>query len=395
MDINRPAARALQAAAEAGLVRRYGQVAGDARDRLAEELGLSQAKGVDPHSWLVLAQSAEAWREAGMSVFAGFPPGNSLIAYCLGISEIDPIAHGLLFETWYRNRTPEELGHLLAVPEAEIERVSQELCESWVGLAGRPRPRVRVRLNGHTTVWLRTTGCPGLGFPVDIDASPLPDRLGPRPDFDLIVNTPEVYASLAAGETLKRWLFKPSPSNSGLLPMRKKLGDWQEMAPPIAESAAMDYAARMRPRNLNDLAILIGLCQPRPVAAGALDKLIAGRNGGERDAMPHPAAESVLSETYGVLVFDEQAIRILSAVSKLPVQDAYRIWASEWSCGSEETYQRRMAGFRSWLREAGCEAEALAVYDWLAARRGHTSQKAICIRTAVLACAAAYAGVIA
>jgi DNA polymerase-3 subunit alpha len=82
------------------------------------------------------------------------------------------------------------------------------------------------------------------------------------------------------------------------------------------ESSGMkDYLRKLRPENLNDLAAMNALYRPGPLKGGVVDLYINRKHGVEKVAYEHPLLESILKETYGVIVFQEQAIKIASEMA--------------------------------------------------------------------------------
>src|SRR5438477_3034982 len=105
----------LQELARAGLRRRYGPSPGDALEaRLAHELGVIEKMGFAGY-FLVVWDSIRYAREQGVAVGPGRgSSAGSLTAYCLGITNIDPIRYGLLFE---RFLNPERI----SMPDMDID----------------------------------------------------------------------------------------------------------------------------------------------------------------------------------------------------------------------------------------------------------------------------------
>ena len=105
----------LQELARAGLRRRYGPNPGDALEaRLAHELGVIEKMGFAGY-FLVVWDFIRYAREQGVAVGPGRgSSAGSLTAYCLGITNIDPIRYGLLFE---RFLNPERRG----APDIDID----------------------------------------------------------------------------------------------------------------------------------------------------------------------------------------------------------------------------------------------------------------------------------
>ena len=89
----------LEAGCVEGLKVRYGEpVPPDALDRLAHELGIINAKGYAAY-FLIVADFVKWAKERGIGVGPGRgSAAGSIIAYALGITNLDPISNGLLFE---------------------------------------------------------------------------------------------------------------------------------------------------------------------------------------------------------------------------------------------------------------------------------------------------------
>ena len=105
----------LQQLAREGLRRRYGPSAGDAvEQRLAHELAVIEKMGFAGY-FLVVWDFIRYARERGVAVGPGRgSSAGSLVAYCLGITNIDPIRYGLLFE---RFLNPERV----SMPDMDID----------------------------------------------------------------------------------------------------------------------------------------------------------------------------------------------------------------------------------------------------------------------------------
>jgi len=101
--------------AHAGLKRRYGANPGDAIEaRLAHELSVIEKMGFAGY-FLVVWDFIRYAREQGIAVGPGRgSSAGSLTAYCLGITNVDPIRYGLLFE---RFLNPERI----SMPDMDID----------------------------------------------------------------------------------------------------------------------------------------------------------------------------------------------------------------------------------------------------------------------------------
>ncbi|HET7353803.1 MAG TPA: DNA polymerase III subunit alpha, partial [Gaiellaceae bacterium] len=83
---------------EAGAAKRYGTVTPELRERLKFELKTIKEMGFSDY-FLIVADLISFARRNGVSVGPGRgSSAGSLVAYCLEITDVDPIAYGLLFE---------------------------------------------------------------------------------------------------------------------------------------------------------------------------------------------------------------------------------------------------------------------------------------------------------
>ncbi|MFF6778279.1 DNA polymerase III subunit alpha [Streptomyces sp. NPDC012637] len=113
---------------------------------------------------------------------------------------------------------------------------------------------------------------------------------GTRPDVDAVPpGDPDTYRLIRSTETL---------------------GCFQ-----IESPGQRDLVGRLQPENFHDLVVDISLFRPGPVAADMVRPFIAARHGRAPARYPHPDLEDALKETYGVVVFHEQIIEIVSIMT--------------------------------------------------------------------------------
>src|SRR5262249_43987988 len=105
----------LEHLAREGLARRYGTSPGEAIEaRLAHELSIIEKMGFAGY-FLVVWDFIHYARQRGIAVGPGRgSSAGSLVAYCLGITNVDPIRYGLLFE---RFLNPERI----SMPDMDID----------------------------------------------------------------------------------------------------------------------------------------------------------------------------------------------------------------------------------------------------------------------------------
>jgi DNA polymerase-3 subunit alpha len=83
-----------------------------------------------------------------------------------------------------------------------------------------------------------------------------------------------------------------------------------------------DLLMRLKPDRLEDLIAANALYRPGPMVL--IDDYIARKHGAEWTA-PHPVVKEVLEETFGIMVYQEQVMRICNLLGKIPMGRAYRL----------------------------------------------------------------------
>ncbi|MBO8185551.1 DNA polymerase III subunit alpha [Streptomyces spirodelae] len=83
----------------------------------------------------------------------------------------------------------------------------------------------------------------------------------------------------------------------------------------IESPGQRELIGRLQPETFHDLVVDISLFRPGPVGADMVRPFIEARHGRRRIRHPHPGLAEPLAETYGVAIFHEQVIRILSRLT--------------------------------------------------------------------------------
>lgn len=110
---------------------------------------------------------------------------------------------------------------------------------------------------------------------IDIDNLPLDD--------------PEVYKIFASGQTIGIFQFE--------------------------SSGMRDYMRRLGPENLTDITVMNALYRPGPLDSGMIDTYIACKRGESKVEFLHPGLKEILGDTYGVIVFQEQVLKIANRLA--------------------------------------------------------------------------------
>jgi len=80
---------------------------------------------------------------------------------------------------------------------------------------------------------------------------------------------------------------------------------------------------RLEPSCLEDLIAAVALYRPGPLQSGMVEDFINRRHGREQISYPDPAFEPILKPTYGVIVYQEQIMRIAQRIARMRMGDAY------------------------------------------------------------------------
>lgn len=79
---------------------------------------------------------------------------------------------------------------------------------------------------------------------------------------------------------------------------------------------------KVNPVTFDDLCAATALGRPGPMDAGMVEQYTDRKNGEEEVVFPHWSVEPILSETYGVIVYQEQIMRLVQALAGMTPVDA-------------------------------------------------------------------------
>lgn len=414
---------ALAALAHAGLRERYGpDPAPDVGERLVRELAAINRHGYAP-LFLVTADIARHAHEIDIPVSTRGSVANSLVAYCAGITTVDPVANNLLFERFlspartdppdidldfcsrrrdevldYVRRTygadrvalvatistmrarsaVRETAKTYGLGDAEIKRLIAGLPTGWLShrrrdasitvedvlselddlrwrqivrsaasLIGQPHhlslhPGGVVITPGPLTDTVPLQWAPK-GFLTtqfdhhDLEALGLPkiDLLGVRaltvlahsaelvrrhyePGFRL-ADIPVPSAGSGRGPSASAGAAADSHTGD-LLARGETIGVFQ-----CESTGARRTLRQLRARTVWDLAVANALFKPGPASGGMATAFVRRYRGEEQVRFLHPALAPILRETQGVLLFQEQILRVARDIAGLSWAKADRL----------------------------------------------------------------------
>ncbi len=388
-----------------GLRGRCGSSPADAVvERLRYELGVISKMGFSGYFLVVWDFIAHARRQ-GIAVGPGRgSSAGSLVAYCLGITNVDPIRYGLIFERFLNperismpdmdidfadDRRDEviryvverygadrvahiitfgtmgakavirDVARVLGFSYGEADRIAKmipgfplnitldESIEKAPALAEQVRrePRVAELWNVAKALEGCTRHASVHASAVVISDEPLMDRVPLYKD----PKRPELITGLAMGPIEKLGLLKMDflglktltvivdtvrlireARGIGLDPDLLPLDDaaaYQLLAEAKTfgvfqlESAGMrDALRRLKPQRIEDIIAMVALYRPGPM--DLIDEFINRKHGRSPIAYEHPRMERHLQETYGIMVYQEQVMRLAADLAGLTLGEA-------------------------------------------------------------------------
>ncbi|MGL6132134.1 MAG: DNA polymerase III subunit alpha, partial [Fusobacteriaceae bacterium] len=79
---------------------------------------------------------------------------------------------------------------------------------------------------------------------------------------------------------------------------------------------------RLKPERFNDIIALLALYRPGPLGSGMVDNFINCKNGIEKIRYPDSTLKDVLQETYGVILYQEQVMKIAQIMADYTLAEA-------------------------------------------------------------------------
>jgi DNA polymerase-3 subunit alpha len=178
------------------------------------------------------------------------------------------------------------------------------------------------------------------------------------------LDDPEVYRLLADGET------------AGLFQL---------------ESSGMtDLLRRLRPRQFEDLVAALALFRPGPLGSGMIDDFVDRRHGRQPIEYLHPSLEPILAETYGVMVYQEQVMQVVSTMADFSLAEADLLRRAVAKKKTQEMAQHREAFLRGALARGTEPMVAERVFELIAHFAGYGFNKSHTAPYALIAYRTAY-----
>lgn len=149
-----------------------------------------------------------------------------------------------------------------------------------------------------------------LAFVAATDSSPDERRTlaVPQPGLTGVHGLPGVHGQI--GLPALAGIPLDDPETFRLLQAGETIGCFQ------LESAGMrELLRKLRPENLEDIIAVLSLYRPGPWDSGTVDAFLRRRKGKEPVTFLHPLLAPILSSSYGLLLYQEQVMKIAEAVA--------------------------------------------------------------------------------
>jgi DNA-directed DNA polymerase III PolC len=144
------------------------------------------------------------------------------------------------------------------------------------------------------------------------------------------------------------------------------------------ESPAMRHLLRMlEARTLDDTVAAVALVRPGPAESGMKEAFCRRRRGLEPVSFPHERLRATLGETQGILLYEEDVMRVASALCGLPLAEGETLRRAIAHARGDDEFRFLERGFVAQATRAGItEPEAHAVWRELARFAGYAFCKA-------------------
>lgn len=90
----------------------------------------------------------------------------------------------------------------------------------------------------------------------------------------------------------------------------------------LESSGMKNLLGRMKPESFDDITALVALYRPGPLDSGMVDDFVERKHGRKRVEYLVPELESILKETYGVIVYQEQVMKIAGELARYSMAEA-------------------------------------------------------------------------
>ena len=151
-----------------------------------------------------------------------------------------------------------------------------------------------------------------------------------------------------------------------------------------------ELLVKMAPEQFSDLIALVALYRPGPLDSGMVDQFVETKHGHRPAEYPLPQIQPVLEETYGVIVYQEQVMKIANIMASYSLGDADILRRAMGKKIPEVMEEEREKFMKGSLANKIPEKKAKYVFDLMAKFAGYGFNKSHSAAYALIAYQTAY-----
>ncbi len=158
----------------------------------------------------------------------------------------------------------------------------------------------------------------------------------------------------------------------------------------LESSGMRDILKKLRPDKFEDLIAILALYRPGPIGSGMVDEFIKRKHGQIPIKYDHPLLEPILKETYGIIVYQEQIMKIVNALAGFSLGKADMLRRAI-SKKKEEVLQEQRADFVKGCEKFDVDVKtANKIFDFIVHFAGYGFNKSHSAAYAVVSFRTAY-----
>jgi DNA polymerase-3 subunit alpha len=442
-------------------------------ERLDYEIGIITQMGF-PGYFLIVADFIRFARENGVPVGPGRgSAAGSIVAYAMGITDLDPIEHGLIFERFLnpsRSSMPDidvdfcingrekvfkyvvdkygggdyvaqiitygklktravirDVGRALDIPLKEVDTIAKmvpDVLNIKLADAIRREPKFSELANSNKSVADLLDICRVLeGLPRHASTHAAGVVIGDRP----LVEYLPLYRG-KKGEVVTQFDMKYVETiglvkfdflglrNLTVIDHTLRLIAQQGITPPdmstlnledtdtfsllsaadttgvfqLESSGMKDLLVRLKPASFADITALVALYRPGPLDSGMVTDFVERKHGRKPVEYLLPELEPILKETYGVILYQEQVMKIAGVLASYTMADADGLRKAMGKKIAEKMAEHRELFMEGARKNNHPEGKAKAIFDLMEKFGGYGFNKSHSAAYALIAYQTAY-----
>jgi len=144
-----------------------------------------------------------------------------------------------------------------------------------------------------------------------------------------------------------------------------------------------EILGRLKPDKFEDVVAMVALYRPGPLQSGMVDDFIDRKHGAKVE-YPHPDLESILSETYGVILYQEQVMQIAQVLAGYTLGGADLLRRAMGKKKPEEMAKQRSIFVNGAVERDVDESKATYIFDLMEKFAGYGFNKSHSVAYAML-----------